>query len=55
MSVTDLHARSVFSWPGHLDEDEKEGRDHRKERGKRRQGEGELKEAKVKGNDRRRR
>lgn len=28
-------ARGVFSRPGHLDEDEKEGRDHSKERGKR--------------------
>lgn len=25
--------RSLFSWPGHLDEDEKEGRDHRPEGG----------------------
>lgn len=30
-----LEARGVFSRPGHLDEDEKEGRDHSKARGKR--------------------
>lgn len=30
-----LEDRGVFSRPGHLDEDEKEGRDHSKARGKR--------------------
>lgn len=29
---TDLHACSLFSWPGHLDKDETESKDEKKKR-----------------------